>query len=457
MTPLPPPDQVAAVVVAAGRGERLGAPEKVLAPLAGRPMLAWSLRALERAETVGSVVIVAGPHTRETIARLVAGEGFAKVAAIVAGGERRQDSVGAGLAALAKGIEIVLIHDGARPLAEADLFDRCVQAAAETGAAIAATPVTDTLKRVEQSVITGTVDRAGLWAAQTPQAFRLETLRQAIAACPGEIVTDEARLCEAAGVAVSIVPASAANLKVTHREDIAVADVLLRARLEGQSSGAAPAQGVIPRNCTLHEGSRGASTGDGEETRFFAGAQNDTSHPNDTSRPNDTSYAPGSSMPVRTGIGYDAHRFSPNRPLVLGGVEIAHDQGLIGHSDADVLLHAIADALLGAAALGDIGQHFPPSDERFRDADSQDLLRETVRLVREAGLAPVNVDATLLAEAPRIGPHVPLMRERIAACLGIGATAVGVKATTNEGMGAIGRGEGIAALATVTLVPVPPA
>jgi 2-C-methyl-D-erythritol 2,4-cyclodiphosphate synthase len=156
---------------------------------------------------------------------------------------------------------------------------------------------------------------------------------------------------------------------------------------------------------------------------------------------------------VRTGIGYDAHRFASGRRLVLGGVEIAHDRGLDGHSDADVLLHAIADAVLGAAALGDIGQHFPPSDERFRDADSQVLLREVVRLVQEAGWVPGNVDATILSEAPRIGPHVPLMRERIAACLGLSPVAVSVKATTNEGMGAIGRSEGIAALATATLVP----
>ena len=394
MTSLPAPERVAAVVVAAGRGERLGAPEKVLLPLAGRPMLAWSLLALERAETIGPVVVVAGSHTREAIARLVRDEGFAKVETIVAGGERRQDSVAAGLAALPAGIEIVLIHDGARPLAEPELFDRCAVAAAETGAAIAATPIADTLKRVAEGAITGTVDRAGLWAAQTPQAFRLGTVRRAMAASSGETITDEARLCETAGVPVTVVPASPANLKVTHPEDIAVADALLRAR-----HGAPPAI-----------------------------------------------------SPVRTGIGYDAHRFAPGRRLVLGGVEIPHDLGLDGHSDADVLLHAIADAVLGAAALGDIGQHFPPNDERFRDADSQELLRVVVRLAKEAGWTPGNVDATLLAEAPRIGPHVPLMRERIAACLGISSDAVGVKATTNEGMGAIGRGEGIAALATATLV-----
>ncbi len=393
---LPPPDRVAAIVVAAGRGERLNLPAKVLLPLAGRPMLAWSLAALERARTVGPVIIVAGAHTREAVARVVNDGGFRKVQAIVDGGERRQDSVAAGLAALPAETELVLIHDGARPLAEPELFDRCAAAAARHGAAIAAIPVADTLKRVSEQLITATVDRAGLWAAQTPQGFRLDVLRRALAASAGEEVTDEARLCEAAGIPVTVVPASLANLKVTHPEDIPVADALLRARRDASPP-------TYPR----------------------------------------------------TGIGYDAHRFAPQRRLVIGGVEIPHEQGLTGHSDADVLLHAIADAILGAAALGDIGQHFPPSEERFRDADSQDLLREAARLARETGWATLSVDATILAEGPRMAPHVPLMRQRIATCLGIDPGAVSVKATTNEGMGAIGRGEGISAMATATLIPIP--
>src|SRR5215213_6534168 len=387
MTPLPPPERVAAVVVAAGRGERLGAPEKVLIPLAGRAMLAWSLDALEHAETIAPVVVVAGSHTLEAVRQLVRDEGFAKVQAIVGGGERRQDSVGAGLAALPDGIEIVVIHDG-----------------------------------------------AGLWAAQTPQAFQLETLRRALAASSGETVTDEARLCEAAGVSVSVVPASSANLKVTHAEDIPVADALLRARHGESSLGADTDRGVILSASEESRLSDGAPT---PATRSLV-PQDDTTS--------------GGPAPVRTGIGYDAHRFASGRRLVLGGVEIAHDRGLDGHSDADVLLHAIADAVLGAAALGDIGEHFPPCDERFHNADSLRLLREVVRLARETGWAPGNVDATVLAEAPRVAPYVPLMRERIAGCLGLSQDAVSVKATTNEGMGSIGRGEGIAALATVTLV-----
>ena len=390
---LPTPDRIAAVVVAAGRGVRFGDAEKVLVPLAGRPMLAWSLAALEQTDAVGSIVVVAGKHTRDAIADLVRDEAFGKVRSLVAGGERRQDSVSAGLAALPPDTEIVLIHDGARPLVEPDLFTRCALAAAAAGAAITAIPVADTLKRVADNSIVDTVDRSGLWLAQTPQGFRLDVLRRAIAAHAPESVTDEARLCEVAGIPVTIVPSFRANLKITYPEDVAVADAVLRARQ-------APAHGA----------------------------------------------------PIRVGIGYDTHRFAPNRALVLGGVEIASDHGLAGHSDADVLLHAVADALLGAAALGDIGHHFPPSEERWRDADSRELLRDVVRLVRAAGWGPANVDATVIVEAPRIAPHVPLMRERIAACLGIAPAAVGVKATTNEGMGAVGRGEGIAALATATIV-----
>lgn len=156
-------------------------------------------------------------------------------------------------------------------------------------------------------------------------------------------------------------------------------------------------------------------------------------------------------MSSRVGIGYDVHRFADDRPLVLGGVAIPHERGLAGHSDADVLLHAIADALLGAASLGDIGRHFPPSDPRWAGVDSQMLLRSVADLLRKAGWSPVNVDATLIAEAPRIGPHTGAMRAAIAGCLGVNADAVGVKATTNEGMGFVGREEGIAALAVALI------
>ena len=427
----PPDTRAAAVVVAAGRGRRFGASDKVLMPLAGRPMLAYVLDALEHATTIAAVVLVVGQHTRVAVERLVAAGPWTKVRAVVVGGERRQDSVAAGVAALPTKSDIVVVHDGARPLVPPALFDRCARAAATTGAAIAAVPVADTLKRVVDTRVVGTVDREALWAAQTPQAFRRSLIEHVIARGAGQfLVTDEAGLCEALGLPVEVVPGSPSNLKITHPEDIAVAEALLRAgppaaRSHGEDEGGAAA------DVGQAIGERGSLD------------------PRELRTPQD--WGVGG---ARTGIGYDAHRFAPGRRLVLGGVTIRHPYGLAGHSDADVLLHAIADALLGAAALGDIGRHFPPTDPLYEDADSRDLLRRVGELVAAAGYVPVNVDATVIAEAPRIGPHVPAMRATIAASLGLPEAAVGVKATTNEGMGFVGRGEGIAALATATLMPV---
>lgn len=389
----------AAVIVAAGRGERFGLPTKVLLPIAGRPALAYILDAVDAA-AISEIVLVVGAHTRAAVASLLAGGGWSTPIAVIEGGTERHDSVAAGLAAVSPGIEYVAIHDGARPFAPPLLFDQCLTAAVEHGAAIAAVPVTDTLKRVRDDLVEATVDRAGLWAAQTPQVFRRATLLAAMAAPHDPAVTDEARLFEALGLPVTVVPGSPTNLKLTHPGDLRLA--------EGIAAMLLPAQRPTPPT-------------------------------------------------IRTGIGYDTHRLAPSRRLVLGGVEIPYHLGLLGHSDADVLLHAIADALLGAAALGDIGQHFPPTDPAFKDADSQDLLRRVLALLTAAGYAPLNLDATVIAEAPRLGPHIPAMRAAIAACLDLPETAIGVKATTNEGLGALGRGEGIAALATATIAALPAA
>jgi 2-C-methyl-D-erythritol 4-phosphate cytidylyltransferase/2-C-methyl-D-erythritol 2,4-cyclodiphosphate synthase len=268
--------------------------------------------------------------------------------------------------------------------------------------------VADTLKQVVDQRIVTTLDRTGVWAAQTPQAFRRALLVDAMAHA-GDMATftDEAALCEALNIPVTIVLGSAANLKVTHPSDVVVANALLRA------TTSQPDQSPVGGNMET-------TTGD---------------------------HSP------RVGIGYDVHRFVAGRPLVLGGVTIAYPLGLAGHSDADVLLHAIADALLGAGALGDIGLHFPPSDPRFQDADSRGLLRQVGQLVGAAGFVLIHVDATVVAEAPRIGPHVSAMRAAIGECLGLPETAISIKATTNEGMGFVGRGEGIAALATATIRP----
>ena len=412
-----PPPFATAVVVAAGRGERLGVPTKVLLPVAGQPILGHVLDAIERASSVGSVILVVAAHSQGAIEQLVAVGPWTKIDAIVLGGEQRQHSVAAGVTAVSATAEVIVIHDGARPLAPPALFDRCATAAAATGAAIAAVPVADTLKRVDQTRIVATVDRAGLWAAQTPQAFRrtllVDVMARGVNLPP---LTDEASLCEALGIPVHIVLGSPANLKVTHPEDVPLAEALLRTTAD-------PTLPLRP--------SATAAAGDDVPDQQTMGSN------------------------VRTGVGYDVHPFTADRPLVLGGVVIPHALGLAGHSDADALLHAIADALLGGAALGDIGQHFPPSDPRFKDADSRELLAQVGRLVAEAGYTPVNVDATVIAEAPRIAPHVAAMRTVIASSLHIAMTAVNVKATTNEGMGFVGRGEGIAALAIATLVPLP--
>ena len=384
----------AAVIVAAGRGERFGHAAKVLAPLAGQPLLAWSLDAMHTAATVRDIVVVYGEHTEAPIQALIGTGRWPKVRALVPGAALRQGSMANGVQATADDLEVVLVHDAARPLVTPERVDACAYAARDTGAAILAAPVADTLKRVEAGVVTATVDRSALWAAQTPQGFRRDLLLELCRlATMGDVnVTDEAALAEALGHPVAIVAGDRLNLKVTHPEDLELADALLRRRQGG---------GGMPTS--------------------------------------------------RTGIGYDVHRFAPGRRMVLGGVEIPFGRGLEGHSDADALLHAIADALLGAAALGDIGSHFPPTDERWRDLDSRQILRHAVALLAAQGWRPVNVDATVIAEAPKISAHVPRMRASIAADTGLPEAAVSIKATTNEGMGFVGREEGIAALAVASI------
>lgn len=386
----------ACVIVAAGRGERFGDTDKVLAPAGGRPILAWVLDAMEAAETVRDVVIVYGEHNEEITRALVSAGPWTKVVSFAAGGEQRQQSMANGVRAVAGDLEVVLVHDAARPLIRPDLIDTCAERVRETGAAILATPVSDTVKRVQNGVIVETVDRSDLWGAQTPQGFRrtllLELCEEALT--DGVEFTDEASLAEVLGHPVAIVPGDRLNIKMTHPEDLEIIDALLRRRQEE------------------------------------AGVR----YP-------------------RSGIGYDVHRFAANRPLILGGITIPFDRGLDGHSDADVLLHTIADAFLGAAALGDIGVHFPPTDPRWKDLDSRDILAHAIALLEEHGWMPVNLDATVIAEAPKINPHVPAMRAEIARLTGLDHGAVSIKATTNEKMGFVGREEGIAALASAMIAP----
>jgi 2-C-methyl-D-erythritol 4-phosphate cytidylyltransferase/2-C-methyl-D-erythritol 2,4-cyclodiphosphate synthase len=311
------------------------------------------------------------------------------------GGVTRQESVRLGLEALATSApDNVLIHDAARPFADCDVIGRVIDALGVHSGAIAALPVTDTLKRASAfGTIAGTVDRAGLWRAQTPQGFRftaiLDAHRRAASAGRADF-TDDASLAEWAGIDVALVQGSSRNIKVTHPEDFAMAERLLM-----------------------------------------------------------TDLGP---LEPRVGTGFDVHRFGPGDHVWLGGVRIEHTAGLEGHSDADVALHALTDALLGAIGDGDIGAHFPPSDPKWKGAASRVFVEDARARVVARGGRISNVDVTLLCEAPRIGPHRDAMRDAISRMLEIDVSRVGIKATTTEGLGFTGRREGIAAMASATVL-----
>lgn len=384
---------VLAIVPAAGSGTRMGlATPKQFLPLAGVPVLLRTLSAVASHPDIVEVCLaVAGGEVGRARA-LVSEARLSVPLQVVEGGATRQETVRLALAAYADRLDRfrrVLVHDAARPLLSHALLDRAIAASREHGAVVCAVQLRDTVKRADaRRRVAETLPREELWAAQTPQLFDPDWLCAAHAAAAGQSATDDAAVIERAGRPVHIVEGDPENLKLTTPTDFKLAEALLAAK-----------------------------------------------------RP-----------ATRTGFGYDVHRLEAGRRLVLGGVEIPFSLGLAGHSDADVLLHAIMDALLGAAALGDIGQLFPNDDPAYRGASSERLLAEVCRRVGEAGLAPVHVDATVVAEAPRLAPHVPEMRERIGRLLGLPPERVSVKATTNEGLGAIGEGRGIAAYAVATVV-----
>ncbi len=386
-----------AIIVAGGRGERLGGqsdiPKQYL-PLARVPVLAHSLRVLASHPQIDRTQVVIHPTDRDRY-EAVAGPFAARLAGPVAGGPTRQESVRRGLEALeVMGPARVLIHDAARPFLTADLVTRLLAALDDHKGAIAAEPVTDTLKRASaDGLIADTVDRANLWRAQTPQAFRFADILSAHrrAAAEGkDAFTDDAALAEWAGLPVQLVASAGNNMKLTTREDFALAERLL----------GAPPPPLEPRN----------------------------------------------------GSGFDVHAFAPGDHVWLCGVRIPHTQRLEGHSDADVALHALTDAILGAIGEGDIGEHFPPSDAAWRGAPSRLFVEDALKRVRALGGRISNVDVTILCEAPKIGPHRSEMRRSIAQMLQIDPGRVGVKATTMEGLGFVGRREGIAALASALIL-----
>ncbi|MGH7037662.1 MAG: bifunctional 2-C-methyl-D-erythritol 4-phosphate cytidylyltransferase/2-C-methyl-D-erythritol 2,4-cyclodiphosphate synthase [Stellaceae bacterium] len=382
---------VYALLVAAGRGARFGGevPKQYL-HLGGKSLLAHSLAAFARHPRIAGVLAAIRPEDRPLYERAAAGLALLPP---ITGGAARQDSVRLGLEALAvHRPDRVLIHDGARPFPDPALIGRVLDALDEAPAAIPALPLGDTLKRVAEGAVQATVDRTGLWRAQTPQGFHFAAILAAHRAAAGRDLTDDAAVAEAAGLRPQIVAGAEDNLKVTTPGDLAAAERLLALR----------------------------------------------------------------QADVRVGQGFDVHPFGPHAGdrgdrVWICGVAIPHDKGLLGHSDADVGLHAATDAVLGALAAGDIGMHFPPSDPRWRGAASDRFLRHAADLVEARDGVIAAIDVTIICERPRIGPHRAAMVERVAAILGIDAARVSIKATTTEKLGFTGRGEGIAAQAVATL------
>jgi 2-C-methyl-D-erythritol 4-phosphate cytidylyltransferase/2-C-methyl-D-erythritol 2,4-cyclodiphosphate synthase len=379
----------AILIVAAGRGSRAGAgAPKQYRSLAGRPVLAHTIAAFAAHPAVGPIQVVI--HPNDEVAYRYAAAGF-DLRDPVPGGATRQESVRRGLAALARAApESVLIHDGARPLVARAVIDRVLAALSTSPGAIAALPLADTLKRdAGGGRAVGGIDRSGLWRAQTPQGFRFDAIRAAHEAAAGRDLTDDAAVAELAGIETALVTGDEDNFKITTADDLARAERLMLARL-------------------------------GE---------------------------------VRVGSGFDVHAFARGeaRPLMLCGIAVPHEAGLAGHSDADVALHALTDALLGALAEGDIGQHFPPGDPQWKGAPSERFLRFAAGRVAARGGVVSHVDITIICEAPKIAPHRAAMQARVAAILGIEAGRVSVKGTTTEKLGFTGRGEGIAAQATATV------
>jgi 2-C-methyl-D-erythritol 4-phosphate cytidylyltransferase/2-C-methyl-D-erythritol 2,4-cyclodiphosphate synthase len=372
--------KVAAILVAGGTGARFGgAVPKQFLLLAGKPVIRHAAEALLAhaaiLQPVGDVGLIS-----EALAGL-------PHLPVVAGGAARQDSVRAGLEALAAHApDLVLVHDAARPVIPAGVTEGVLAALARHEGAIPAVPVTDTIKRAEAGIINTTVSRENLFRAQTPQGFRFATLLALHRAAAGA-ATDDAALLEAAGLPVAITPGAEQNVKITYAEDFS--------RVSAQFE-----KPMIPR----------------------------------------------------IGTGFDVHAMAADRPMILCGVTVPFAQGLAGHSDADVGIHALCDAIYGALAEGDIGRHFPPSEASWKDADSAKFLIHAAGRIAARGGVLSNADITLICERPKITPHAPAMRARLAALLGVPIEKISVKATTTEQLGFTGRGEGIGAQASVVIL-----
>ncbi len=377
--------KTAAIIVAAGRGTRAGGTvPKQWQTIAGRTVAAHTLDVFHNHPRVDVILFV--HHMADTERAKAEAQTFG--AHLVIGGATRDASVGAGLkTAQALGVSQVLIHDVARPGLPPELIDRVLQALETSPAAAPALALSDALWRGTGGMVVATVNRAGLYRAQTPQGFHLQPILEAHAAHPGG-AADDVEVARSAGLDVAIVEGDEANLKITGPADFKRAEAILGSK----------------------------------------------------------------ALDIRLGNGFDVHKFGPGDAVVLCGVTVPFSKGLVGHSDADVGMHAVTDAIYGALAQGDIGQHFPPSDPQWKGADSNIFLSHAVRLASEMGFRINNVDCTLVCELPKIGPHAAAMVQAMAKIMDLRTDQVSVKATTSEQLGFTGRGEGIAALATATLI-----
>lgn len=377
---------VSAIIVAGGRGVRLGAGQpKQLLDIGGRSMLQRSVDAFLAHPAVDEIVVVLPADLARGNVAIDAG---AKPLRIATGGARRQDSVAAGFKAASNDASIVLVHDAARPFVSGELITRVIEAAGTYGAAVPARQASDTVKRAPHAGarVVETLARETVWLAQTPQGFARAVLTRAVAAGETVEATDEAMLAEQAGFAVHVVEGDERNVKITTSEDLS------RARLSFGEGGT-----------------------------------------------------------PRVGTGYDLHRLVDGRPIVLAGVHVPFEKGPLGHSDGDVVSHSLCDAIFGAAAMGDIGRHFSDRDARWKDAPGLDLLARAAAIVGEAGWGVASADVTVLLERPKLAPFIDQVRAALAQTLGVGVDRVSLKAKTNEGVDAVGRGEAIAAHAVALL------
>lgn len=390
--------KTAVIIAAAGSGKRMGGVvPKQYGTLGGMSILARSVKAFHDLDEIHLIIIVTNEDyrgfCREELDRLGL---LAKVGGILPGGKERQDSVYEAISSLRPDIDLVLVHDGVRPFVTKDVILRNIEAAEKYGAAVVAVPVKDTIKVAEENLLTKTLDRSVLYSMQTPQGFRKDLLVHAYEKafrenCYG---TDDAFLVENAGGKVYITEGDYNNIKITTAEDIVFGEAILKQ----------------VGNPVIDD--------------------------------------PGE---IRIGTGYDVHKLVEGRKLILGGVDIPFEKGLLGYSDSDVLTHAIMDGLLGAAALGDIGRHFPDSDERYRGISSLKLLEEVGNMLGSKGFCIANIDAVVIAEKPKVAPHADAMIRNIAETLGIEPNKINIKGTTTEGLGFCGRGDGIAAQASVLI------